>query len=125
MSALENTQRSGQPPSAGPVFEIRELAKSYGSRKVLNGLDLDVGRGESLVILGRSGTGKSVTLRLLVGLEPPDSGSIRFDGQEIVGLSEEKLLPIRRRVAMLFQGGALFDSMSVADNLAFPLREQR
>jgi phospholipid/cholesterol/gamma-HCH transport system ATP-binding protein len=109
-------------PDGEPLFAIRDLAKSYGSRVVLAGLDLDVARGESLVILGRSGTGKSVTLRLLVGLEPPDSGSIRFDGAEIVGLDEPRLLAIRRRVAMLFQGGALFDSMTVAENLAFPLR---
>jgi phospholipid/cholesterol/gamma-HCH transport system ATP-binding protein len=110
--------------NSGPVFEIRGLKKSYGARRVLDALDLEVERGETIVILGRSGTGKSVTLRLLVGLEPPDSGSIRFDGEEIVGLEEAKLLPIRRRVAMLFQGGALFDSMNVAENLAFPLRVQ-
>jgi len=108
--------------AAGPLFEIRDLRKSFGPKIVLDGLDLEVARGESLVILGRSGTGKSVTLRLLVGLEPPDSGSIRFDGKEIVGLDEERLLEIRRRVAMLFQGGALFDSMTVAENLAFPLK---
>lgn len=111
------------PAPEGPVFEVRDLRKSYGSRRVLDGLDLVVERGESLVILGRSGSGKSVTLRLLVGLEPPDSGSIRIDGDEIVGLPEEKLLPMRKRVAMLFQGGALFDSMNVRENLAFPLRE--
>ncbi len=108
-----------------PLFEIRDLRKSYGARQVLTGLDFTVERGECLVILGRSGSGKSVTLRLLVGLEPPDSGSIRFDGGEIAGLAERELLPVRRRVAMLFQGGALFDSMNVFDNLAFPLREHR
>lgn len=110
-------------PTPDPFFEIRNLRKSYGARAVLAGLDFTVERGECLVILGRSGSGKSVTLRLLIGLDPPDSGSIRFDGREIAGLSEEELLPIRRRVAMLFQGGALFDSMTVFDNLAFPLRE--
>ena len=108
---------------AGPLFEIRGLAKSYDARPVLQGLDFTIERGESLVILGRSGSGKSVTLRLLVGLEPPDAGSIRFDGMEIVGLPESSLLPVRRRVAMLFQGGALFDSMTVRENLSFPLRE--
>jgi phospholipid/cholesterol/gamma-HCH transport system ATP-binding protein len=75
--------------------------------------------------MGRSGVGKSVTLRLLIGLEQPTSGSILFHGQELVGLPEEELLPIRKRVAMLFQGGALFDSMSVFENLAFPFREHR
>ena len=121
MSA-DATPRRRDASGSGPLFEIRELRKSYGPKKVLDGLDLDVARGESLVILGRSGTGKSVTLRLLVGLEPPDSGWIYFDGQKITGLDEASLLDIRHRVAMLFQGGALFDSMTVAENLAFPLK---
>lgn len=112
-------------PATTPLLEVRDLRKSYGSRPVLAGLDFTVARGECLVILGRSGTGKSVTLRLLIGLDPPDSGSIRYDGRELVGLEERELLPLRRRVAMLFQSGALFDSMSVFDNLAFPLREHR
>jgi phospholipid/cholesterol/gamma-HCH transport system ATP-binding protein len=112
-------------PAPQPLIDIRDLRKSYGARSVLAGLDLQIERGECLVILGRSGSGKSVTLRLLIGLDPPDSGSIRYDGRELVGLSERELLPVRRRIAMLFQGGALFDSMSVFDNLAFPLREHR
>ncbi len=112
-------------PQPAALFEIRDLRKSYGARAVLAGLDFEVARGECLVILGRSGSGKSVTLRLLIGLDPPDGGSIRYDGRELVGLSESDLLPVRRRVAMLFQSGALFDSMNVFDNLAFPLREHR
>lgn len=112
-------------PNSAPLFEIRDLRKSYGARAVLEGLDFEVERGECLVILGRSGSGKSVTLRLLIGLDPPDSGSIRFDGRELVGLSERELLPVRRQIAMLFQSGALFDSMNVFDNLAFPLREHQ
>lgn len=112
-------------PPAAPIFEIHDLRKSYGAKEVLAGLDFQVARGECLVILGRSGSGKSVTLRLLVGLDPPDGGSIRYDGRELVGLTERELLPVRRRVAMLFQSGALFDSMSVFDNLAFPLREHQ
>jgi phospholipid/cholesterol/gamma-HCH transport system ATP-binding protein len=110
---------------AGPLFEVRGLAKGYAGRRVLAGVDFDLGRGECLVVLGRSGTGKSVMLRQLIGLEQPDAGSIRFDGLEIVGLSEGALAPVRRRVAMLFQSGALFDSMNVFDNLAFPFREHR
>lgn len=106
-----------------PIYRIRGLCKSYGSRAVLEDLDFDVLRGESLVVLGRSGSGKSVTLRQLNGLEKPDHGSIEFDGDEISGLRERDLYPLRRRVAMLFQGGALFDSMTVAENVAFPLRE--
>lgn len=104
-------------------FEIRGLVKSYGSRRVLDGIDLDIGRGECVVILGRSGTGKSVTLRQLNGLEKPTAGTVRFDGIELPPLSERELVPVRRRIAMLFQSGALFDSMTVADNVSFPLDE--
>lgn len=106
-----------------PLFSVRGLVKRYGPKQVLEGIDFDLERGECLVILGRSGSGKSVTLRHLIGLEQPTAGSILFDGHEVVGLTEKQLLPVRRRVAMLFQGGALFDSMSVFDNLAFPFRE--
>lgn len=106
-----------------PIYKIRGLYKTYGGKTILQDLDFDVYRGESLVVLGRSGTGKSVTLRQLNGLEKPDRGSIEFDGEEISNLGERELFPLRRRVAMLFQGGALFDSMTVAENIAFPLRE--
>lgn len=106
-----------------PIYRIRGLRKSYGVRSVLEDLNFDVLRGESLVVLGRSGSGKSVMLRQLNGLEKPDDGSIEFDGEEISHLRERDLYPLRRRVAMLFQGGALFDSMTVAENVAFPLRE--
>ena len=104
-------------------FEIRGLVKSYGTRRILDGIDLDIGRGECLVILGRSGSGKSVTLRQLNGLEKPDAGTVRFDGIELPPLNERELVPIRKRIAMLFQSGALFDSMTVAENIAFPLDE--
>ena len=106
-----------------PLYQVRGLTKKYGSRTVLEDLDFDVQRGECLVILGRSGSGKSVTLRQLNGLEKPDAGSVVFDGTELTELEERELFPIRRRIAMLFQGGALFDSMNVFDNVAFPLRE--
>jgi phospholipid/cholesterol/gamma-HCH transport system ATP-binding protein len=99
------------------------LVKSYGSRRVLDGIDLDIARGECVVILGRSGTGKSVTLRQLNGLEKPTAGTVLFDGIELPPLSEPELVPIRRRIAMLFQSGALFDSMTVSQNVAFPLDE--
>jgi phospholipid/cholesterol/gamma-HCH transport system ATP-binding protein len=105
------------------LFEIRGLTKRYGSRTVLDNLDFDIFKGECLVIMGRSGMGKSVTLRQLNGLEKPDAGSVTFDGTDLTGLEERELFPIRRRIAMLFQGGALFDSMNIFDNIAFPLRE--
>jgi phospholipid/cholesterol/gamma-HCH transport system ATP-binding protein len=106
-----------------PVFRVRRLVKSFDGRAVLDGVEFDVVAGECFAILGRSGAGKSVTLRLLTGLDHPDAGSIRFHDQEVTALSERDLAPLRRRVAMLFQSGALFDSMNVADNVAFPLRE--
>lgn len=108
---------------SSPIYSIRGLHKQYGTKEVLRGLDFDVHFGESLVILGRSGSGKSVTLRQLNGLEMPDGGSVVFDGVEISSLREKELYPIRRRVGMLFQSGALFDSMTVAENVSFPLRE--
>ncbi|HVS01521.1 MAG TPA: ATP-binding cassette domain-containing protein [Thermoanaerobaculia bacterium] len=110
-------------PGPEPLFVIRGLEKRYDGKPVLGGLDFEVTRGESLVILGRSGSGKSVTLRQLNGLEKPDAGSVTFDGVEISALSESQLFPYRRRIAMLFQSGALFDSMTVFDNVAFPLRQ--
>ncbi len=111
--------------SETPIFQVRGLCKRYGAKVVLEGIDFELGRHECLVVLGRSGTGKSVLLRQLIGLEQPEAGSVRFDGREIVGLSEAELQPVRRRVAMLFQGGALFDSMTVFENLSFPFLEHR
>jgi phospholipid/cholesterol/gamma-HCH transport system ATP-binding protein len=108
-----------------PIFDVSGLVKRYGRKSVLSGVDFSLEPEECLTIMGRSGVGKSVTLRLLIGLEQPTAGSILFHGQELVGLPEEELLPIRRRVAMLFQGGALFDSMTVFENLAFPFLEHK
>ena len=108
---------------AEALFEVRGLTRRYGNRTVLDDLDFDILRGECFVILGRSGSGKSVTLRQLNGLEKPDGGSIFFDGTDLTKLEERELYPFRRRIAMLFQSGALFDSMNVFDNVAFPLRE--
>ena len=109
--------------TGSPLFRIRGLVKSYGDLRVLDGLDFDVLQGECLTVLGRSGSGKSVLLRQLNGLEVPDAGTIEFEGTDLASLSEYDLFPFRRRIAMLFQGGALFDSMDVYENIAFPLRE--
>jgi phospholipid/cholesterol/gamma-HCH transport system ATP-binding protein len=105
------------------LYEVRGMTKKYGDRVVLDQVDFDVLRGECLVIVGRSGSGKSVTLRQLNGLERPEAGSVVFDGVNLTEMEERELFPLRRRIAMLFQSGALFDSMNVFDNVAFPLRE--
>jgi phospholipid/cholesterol/gamma-HCH transport system ATP-binding protein len=105
------------------VIEIRGLAKRLGRKQVLKDLDLDVRAGETLVVLGPSGTGKSVLLKHIIGLMKPDAGSIRIGGEEIVGLSEEQLNPVRRRFGMLFQGAALLDSMTVGENVALAMQE--
>ena len=105
------------------MIKVRSLAKAIGRQEILRGVDLDVAKGETLVIIGRSGGGKSVLLKHLVGLMKPDTGEIWIDGQDIVGMSERNLAAIRQKVGILFQGGALFDSMTVEENIAFPLRE--
>lgn len=105
------------------LYTVRGLVKSYGDKEVLRGLDFDVERGECLVILGGSGSGKSVTLRQLNGLECPEGGTVVFDGIDLCTLGEKELFPLRQRIGMLFQGGALFDSMTVAENIGYPLRE--
>ncbi|MDX2079865.1 MAG: ABC transporter ATP-binding protein [Terrimicrobiaceae bacterium] len=106
------------------LIEVRDLVQRIGAQDILRGLKLDVHKGETLVLLGKSGGGKSVFLRHLIGLMRPVSGTIRFEGQEITRLKERQLEPVRRKIGMLFQDGALFDSMNVFDNVAFPLRER-
>src|SRR6266853_3767636 len=100
---------------------IKGLHKSFGEQTVLNGIDLTVEPGENLAVLGRSGTGKSVLLKLIIGLQQPDSGSICIHGQEIAGLPMDKLNEIRMKVGFLFQQAALYDSLTVEENVAFPL----
>ena len=99
------------------------LFKSFGEKKVLRGVDLEIRRGQTVVVLGGSGSGKSVLLRHTIGLMQPDAGEVWVDGQQITGFSEEQLVDSRKKVGMLFQAGALFDSMNVGDNVAFALRE--
>jgi len=111
------------PSTASPMIAVRDLTKQIGRQEILRGIDLTVAKGETLVIIGRSGGGKSVLLKHLIGLLQPDAGEIWIDGQNIIGLSERKLAAIRRKVGILFQGGALFDSMTVEENIAFPLLE--
>ncbi|MBI2080302.1 MAG: ABC transporter ATP-binding protein [candidate division NC10 bacterium] len=104
-------------------MRLAGVRKSFDSLVVLQGVDLAVAPGETITIIGGSGTGKSVLLRLIIGLIKPDAGRIWIDAEEVTGRPEAGLLPIRRKVGMLFQGAALFDSLTVAENVAFPLRE--
>ncbi len=108
---------------AEPIIEIVDVHKSFGAQKVLDGVNLSIGRGETTVIIGRSGGGKSTLLRLLIGLSRPDRGKILVEGEDITRLKGKALARIRKKFGMLFQYAALFDSMSVFDNVAFPLVE--
>jgi phospholipid/cholesterol/gamma-HCH transport system ATP-binding protein len=108
-----------------PVVAVEDLHKSFGSQKVLKGINLAVRRGETLAVLGRSGTGKSVLLRIVIGLEKPDSGSVRIQGQNIAGLALDQLGTIRKKMGFLFQHAALYDSLTVEQNVAFPLQHHR
>ena len=108
--------------SKNPIIEIHDLHKSFGDNMVLNGFDLVLNEGENLVVMGKSGSGKSVMIKCIIGLEQPDSGSILVMNQEINNLEREDLDELRTEIGFLFQGSALYDSMSVRENLEFPLR---
>jgi phospholipid/cholesterol/gamma-HCH transport system ATP-binding protein len=105
-----------------PPLQVRSLSKSFGEQAVLKGVNLEVAQGETLSVLGRSGTGKSVLLKLIIGLHKPDSGSIRVHGQEVTGLPLKPMNEVRKKVGFLFQQAALYDSLTVEENVAFPLR---
>jgi phospholipid/cholesterol/gamma-HCH transport system ATP-binding protein len=115
----ENVMTATTTPA--PI-QVTSLHKSFGEQKVLRGMDLEVAPGETLAILGRSGTGKSVLLKLIVGLQQPDSGSIRVHGQEVAGLGPDRLREIRKKIGFLFQSAALYDSLTIGENIAFPLK---
>ena len=106
------------------MIEVRELKKSFGSHLILEGVSFQIEKGESVVIIGRSGGGKSVLLKHIIGLLQPDSGEVRIDGENIVGMNERELLRVRRKFGMVFQGAALFDSMTVAENVGFAFRRE-
>ncbi len=118
-------QGEAEKEGSAPVVAIEDLHKSFGSQKVLDGISLTVKRGETLAVLGRSGTGKSVLLRLIIGLEKPDSGSVRIHGQDISGLALDQLGEVRKKVGFLFQHAALYDSLTVEQNVAFPLEHHK
>jgi phospholipid/cholesterol/gamma-HCH transport system ATP-binding protein len=118
---MEQTNSAAAQPEA--MISLRNLRVSYGEREILHGIGFDVMRGETLVILGGSGSGKSTLLRTLVGLEKPSSGEIWLKGKNIAAISSHEMDAIRKRIGMSFQGGALFGSMTVGENVALPLRE--
>src|ERR1700691_2514043 len=114
-------QRNTNEDGATPAIGVVNARKAFSGRAVLNGINLSVRRGETLAVLGRSGTGKSVLLRLIIGLEKPDSGSVLIHGQDIAGLDLDQLGEIRMKMGFLFQHSALYDSLTVQQNVAFPL----
>jgi phospholipid/cholesterol/gamma-HCH transport system ATP-binding protein len=113
----EANSKKGTPP-----VRVEALSKSFGTQVVLKGISLEVGRGETVSVLGRSGTGKSVLLKLIIGLHKPDSGSIRVNGEEVTKLPLKELNEVRKKVGFLFQQAALYDSLTIKENVGFPLR---
>jgi phospholipid/cholesterol/gamma-HCH transport system ATP-binding protein len=111
-------------PIGGVFISFSKVKKKFGPKVIYSGLNLEIRRGETTTVLGASGSGKSVMLKMLIGLLRPDDGTITFDGQEIQGRAEDEMQDVRRRIAYLFQGAALFDSLSVGENVAYGLREQ-
>lgn len=107
------------------LIEIRDVHKAFGDHEVLRGVDLDVHAGEMLTLIGGSATGKSLLLKIVMGLVPVDAGTIRFDGRDVTHLHEREWIEVRRRIGIQFQASALFDSLTVFDNVAYGLREQR
>ena len=123
-ASLADLKRGPAEPLAPPYIDFEKVSIAFGDRKILDQVSFHVGRGQTLCILGRSGVGKSVSLRILLGFLKADAGCIRVDGQDIASLDERGLQEIRKHVTMVFQNGALFDSLTVGENIAFPLREK-
>jgi phospholipid/cholesterol/gamma-HCH transport system ATP-binding protein len=117
-----NTEPNTNPKKNTPPVKVESLSKSFGNQTVLKGISLEVAEGETLSVLGRSGTGKSVLLKLIIGLHKPDSGSIRVNGEEVTKLPLKELNEVRKKVGFLFQQAALYDSLTIEENIAFPLR---
>lgn len=115
---------TNEPERVVPAIEFRDVHLSFDEKKILNGVSFTVRRGETKIILGRSGGGKSTTIRLVLGLLKPDSGQILVDGEDITYYTEQEMMAVRQKMGMVFQEGALFDSLSVYDNVAYRLHEQ-
>lgn len=124
LSSAQQESAKSQPPEGAAMIEIIELRKRFGLQEVLRGVNLKVAEGTTTVILGGSGQGKSVLMKHMIGLARPDSGAVRINGHDISGLTGDALNAVRADFGMVFQNAALFDSMSIFDNVAFPLRER-
>jgi len=126
-TAVDISKSSDETNKQGsvPAVAVKDLHKSFGTQKVLNGVTLSIARGETLAVLGRSGTGKSVLLRVIIGLAKPDTGSVCILGQEIADMALDNMGEIRKKMGFLFQHAALYDSLTVAENVAFPLDHHR
>jgi phospholipid/cholesterol/gamma-HCH transport system ATP-binding protein len=122
---LNAAQSSPEAAPLAPYIEFRDVSKAFGDNVVLNHVNFEVMPGETVCILGRSGVGKSVSLHHIMGFLKPDSGRVIVAGEDITDFTEEQMEPVRKKVTMVFQNGALFDSLSVGENVAFPLREKR
>jgi phospholipid/cholesterol/gamma-HCH transport system ATP-binding protein len=127
MATIDQISIKLQATDAGrtPVVAVEDVYKSFGPQRVLNGVSLTVSRGETLAVLGRSGTGKSVLLRMIIGLQTPDSGAVCIHRQDLAGLSLDQLSAVRKKMGFLFQHAALYDSLTVEQNVAFPLQHHR
>ena len=125
VSDITTKSDSQQQGGAAPAVAVENLHKSFGVQKVLNGVSLSVNRGETLAVLGRSGTGKSVLLRIIIGLVQPDDGSVKIYDEEIAARSMDEMGQVRKKMGFLFQHAALYDSLTVGENIAFPLEHHR
>jgi len=119
---MPSRNANGTSSKGVPPVQVESLSKSFGNQTVLKGISLEVGEGETLSVLGRSGTGKSVLLKLIIGLHRPDSGSIRVNGEDVTKLKLKELNEVRKKMGFLFQQAALYDSLSIEENVGFPLR---
>lgn len=124
LEAMDIDESIDEPDRMVPVIEFRDVHLAFDDKKILNGISFSVRRGETKIILGQSGGGKSTIIRLILGLLKPDAGQILIDGEEITGYSEPDMMPVRQKIGMVFQEGALFDSLPVYDNVAYRLIEQ-
>ena len=125
IKAQGNGSSHGDASRVTPAIEFRDVHLAFGDRKILDGLSFQVMKGETKIVLGGSGTGKSTTIKLVLGLLKPDAGRVLVDGEDITDYDEEQMVHVRKKIGMVFQEGALFDSLSVYENVAYRLHEQR